>query len=316
MARRAQVCGPAAVTPTGGTPQAHSLALFSAERERLFAIAYRMLGSVEDAEDLVQETFIRWARVDPDTIESPAAWLTTVVTRLALNQLQSARKTRETYVGPWLPEPVLTSEEPSPSDRAEVADSLSIAFLAVLERLTPRERAVFLLRDVFVYEYHEIARMLELSEANCRQIFHRARERVASKAARFHADRRTHARLLESFARAVTSGDVDGVVQLLAGDAVLWADGGGQVRAAALRPIRGALRVARFLVGVTAKTPRDELVIATRMVNTFPALVASIGGVAQRVVSIDVRNGRIVGVYAMANPAKLKGMRQPHTIGR
>ena len=298
-----------------GPRQVRALALFTAQGERLFAIAYRMLGSVEDAEDLVQETFIRWARVDSDAIESPAAWLTTVVTRLALNQLQSARKTREAYIGPWLPEPILTLEEPSPSDRAELADSLSIAFLAVLERLTPRERAVFLLRDVFAYEYEEIARMLELSVANCRQVFHRARERVASKAARFHADRRTHAKLLESFVRAVTGGDVDGVVQLLAGDAVLWADGGGQVRAAALRPIRGALRVARFLVGVTKKTPRDELVIATRMVNAFPALVASVGGVAQRVVSIDVRDGRIVGVYAMANPAKLNGMRQPRMIG-
>jgi RNA polymerase sigma-70 factor, ECF subfamily len=295
--------------------QARALALFTAQRERLFSIAYRMLGSVEDAEDLVQETFIRWARVDHDTIESAAAWLTTVVTRLALNELQSARKTREAYIGPWLPEPLLTAEEPSPSDRAEIADSLSIAFLAVLERLTPRERAVFLLRDVFAYEYEEISRMLELSEANCRQILRRARARVEAKAPRFHVDRPTHARLLESFVSAVTSGDVDGVVQLLAGDAVLWADGGGQVRAAALRPIRGALRVARFLVGVTSKVPRDELVIATRMVNTFPALVASVGGVAQRVVSIDVRNGRIVGVYAMANPAKLNGMRQPRMIG-
>jgi RNA polymerase sigma-70 factor, ECF subfamily len=295
--------------------QARALALFRAQRERLFAIAYRMLGSVEDAEDLVQETFIRWARVDHETIDSAAAWLTTVVTRLALNELQSARKTREAYIGPWLPEPMLTLEQPSPSDRAELADSLSIAFLAVLERLTPRERAVFLLRDVFAYEYEEIARMLELSEANCRQILRRARARVKAKAPRFHADRGTHAILLESFARAVTSGDVDGVVQLLAGDAVLWADGGGQVRAAASRPIRGALRVARFLVGVTRKVPRDELAIATRMVNTFPALVASVGGVAQRVVSIDVRNGRIVGVYAMANPAKLNGMRQPRMIG-
>jgi RNA polymerase sigma-70 factor, ECF subfamily len=131
-----------------GPRQEHALVRLTAQRERLFAIAYRMLGSVEDAEDLVQETFIRWARVDPNTIESPAAWLTTVVTRLALNQLQSARKTREAYIGPWLPEPMLTLDEPSPSDRAELADSLSIAFLAVLERLTPRERAVFLLRDV------------------------------------------------------------------------------------------------------------------------------------------------------------------------
>lgn len=258
---------------------------------------------------------MRWERVDPDQIDSPGAWLTTVVTRLALNELQSARKTREAYVGPWLPEPILTSQDPSPSDRAEVADSLSIAFLALLERLTPRERAVFLLHDAFAYEYDEIAHMLDLSEANCRQIFHRARDRIASKATRFRPDRGTHARLLETFVRAVTSGDVDAVVALLAEDAVLWADGGGRVRAAALRPLRGALRVARFVVGVAAKEPRDEIVMTTRMVNTFPASVASIHGVTQRVICIDVRDGRIAGVYVIANPDKLKGMRQPRTIG-
>jgi RNA polymerase sigma-70 factor (ECF subfamily) len=292
-----------------------ALAVFTNERDRLFAIAYRMLGSVEDAEDLLQETFIRWERVDVDTIESPAAWLTTVATRLALNELQSARKTRESYVGPWLPEPILTSQDPSPSDRAELSDSLSIAFLALLERLTPRERAVFLLRDVFAYEYDEIAKILEVSEANCRQIFHRARERVAAKATRFQADRQTHARLLESFARAVTSGDVDAVVNMLASDAVLWADGGGKVPAAALRPVRGALRVARFMVGVAKKFRRDDLTTSMRLVNALPALIASAGGVAERVVSIDVRDGRIAGVYVIANPDKLRSIRHHEATG-
>lgn len=286
-----------------------ALALFSAERGHLFDVAYRMLGSVEDAEDLVQDTFLRWQAADVARIESPAAWLTTVITRLALNELQSARKQRESYVGPWLPEPILTSDAPSPSDRAEVADSLSIAFLALLERLTPRERAVYLLRDVFSYEYADIAHILDLSEANCRQVLHRAREFVEAKSARFQPDRKTHARLLETFAAAVSSGDVDSVVKLLAEDAVFWADGGGRVAGAATRPVRGALRVARFTIGVRTRVAPEELTVVTKMVNGFPALLATLDGVVQRVLSIDVRDGRIAGVYVVANPDKLRRIR-------
>jgi RNA polymerase sigma-70 factor, ECF subfamily len=283
-----------------------ALDVFTHERERLFALAYRMLGSVQDAEDVMQETFLRWHRTPIETIESPPAWLTTVVTRIALNQLQSARVAREAYVGPWLPEPILTDDASSPSDQAELSDSLSIAFLTVLERLSPRERAVFLLRDVFGYEYDEIARMVELSESNCRQILHRAKRRLDQRRTRFPADHETHRQLLESFVHAVNGGDVDGVVKLLARDAVLWADGGGRVRAAALRPVRGAQSVAKFLVGVRRKFGLGE--VTMRVVNGRLSLIASVDGVLQRVVSIEVAAGLIAGVYVVANPDKLRSV--------
>jgi RNA polymerase sigma-70 factor (ECF subfamily) len=281
-----------------------AVALFSRDRERLFALAYRMLGSVQDAEDIVQETFLRWHRTPIETLESPSAWLTTVATRLALNQLQSARVTREAYVGPWLPEPLVMADAPSPSDDAELSDSLSIAFLTVLERLSPRERAVFLLRDVFDYEYDEVARIVGLSDSNCRQVFHRAKLRLDERRKRFTVNQQTHQRLLSSFARAVTDGDVDGVVALLARDAVLWADGGGKVRGAALRPVRGADSVAKFVIGVRNKFDGGSL--STRVINGRAALIASIGGVVQRIVSIDVFGGAIAGVYVLANPDKLR----------
>jgi RNA polymerase sigma-70 factor (ECF subfamily) len=283
--------------------QDRSLQLFSAERGRLFAIAYRMLGSVEDAEDIVQEAFLRWHATPIATLATPAAWLTTVVTRLALKQLQSARVTRESYIGPWLPEPLLDSAR-STADAAELSDSLSIAFLTVLERLSPRERAVFLLREVFEYEYDEIALMVELTETNCRQIFHRARHRVADRKQRFAADGRTHRALLESFARAVSDGDVDGVVKMLARDAVLWADGGGRVRAAATRPVRSAESVARFLIGVRQKFGVGA--VQMQVINGRDALIAMADGTPIRVVWIDVVGNEIGGIYVIANPEKLR----------
>lgn len=285
---------------------AEPLAVFTHERDRLFAIAYRMLGSVQDAEDVMQETFLRWHRTPIDTVDSPPAWLTTVVTRIALNQLQSARVTREAYVGPWLPEPILTDAAASPSDQVELSDSLSIAFLTVLERLSPQERAVFLLRDVFSYEYDEIARIVELSQSNCRQIFHRAKQRLDARRKRFPTDDETHRRLLDGFLRAVTDGDVDGVVRLLARDAVLWADGGGRVPGAASRPVRGALSVAKFLVGVRRKLGGGD--ITMHVINGRLSLIASIDRVPQRVVSIDVAAGSIAGVYVVANPEKLRSV--------
>ena len=281
-----------------------ALELFTAERDRLFALAYRMLGSVEDAEDVVQEAFLRWHRTPLETIERPGAWLTTVVTRIALNQLQSARATRESYVGPWLPEPLLGTDAASPGDAAELSDSLSIAFLAVLERLSPRERAVYLLREVFDYDYDEIARIVELSEANCRQVFHRAKRRLEERKQRFSTDPVTHRALLEGFGKAIADGDVDGVVELLARDAVLWADGGGRVPGAARRPVRGADAVARFLVGVRRKFGTAS--VTARVVNGRLALVAIVDGAPLRVVSIDVARDRIAGIYVIANPDKLR----------
>lgn len=271
-----------------------------------------MLGSVDDAEDVVQEAFLQWHRTPTEAIEVPAAWLTTVVTRIALNQLKSARVVRERYIGPWLPEPFLNSDDASPSEAAELSDSLSIAFLAVLERLTPRERAVFLLRDVFGHEYAEIARIVQASEANCRQLFHRARRRLDERKRRFETNPEEHRALLESFSRAINTGDLDAVVDLLARDAVLWADGGGRVRAAARTPIRGAIAIARFLVGVRRKFGGTALAIRT--VNGRYSLIALVDGVPQRVVSIDVARGRIVGVYIVANPDKLRALTRALTL--
>ena len=293
---------------------ARALAIFSAERKRLFGLAYRMLGSVADAEDLLQEAFLRWHTADIDAIESPPAWLTTVVTRLALKQLQSARATRESYIGPWLPEPLLTAQDPTPEAQAELSDSLSIAFLATLERLSPPERAIFLLRDVFDYEYDEIASIVRLTEANCRQIFHRAKQRLEERRARFATNPEAHRALVESFARAVTDGNVEGVVQLLAREAVLWADGGGRTRGAARRPLRGAEVVARFIVGVRRKLGRGD--VAIRLVNGGWALIAMVDGAPIRVVSIDVVGERIAGVYVLANPDKLRPLARSLTLVR
>jgi RNA polymerase sigma-70 factor (ECF subfamily) len=271
-----------------------------------------MLGSVADAEDLLQEAFLRWHAADVDAIESPPAWLTTVVTRLALKQLQSVHATRESYIGPWLPEPLLTAEGASPEAQAELSDSLSIAFLTTLERLSPPERAVFLLREVFDYEYDEIAAIVKLSEANCRQIFHRAKQRLQERKTRFASNPEQHRALLESFARAVTDGSIDGVVDLLAREAVLWADGGGRARGAARRPVRGAEAVARFLVGVRKKFGRSD--VAIRLVNGGWSLIAVVDGAPIRVVSIDVEGERIVGVYVVANPDKLRSLARSLTL--
>jgi RNA polymerase sigma-70 factor (ECF subfamily) len=282
--------------------------IFEAHRSRLFAIAYRMLGSVEDAEDMVQDAFLRWRTANHAEIEIPGAWLSTAVTRLSLNSLQSSKNKREVYVGPWLPEPLPTNAQ-TPVDALELADSMSIAFLAIMERLNPRERAVFLLRDVFDFDYEEIARILDVEVTNCRQLFHRAKARLRQSAARFRPDPKAHRELLAQFAGAVRDGDVDRVVQLLARDAVLYVDSGGAVRAAARRPVRGALRVAQFLAGVARKVAPPALRIHAIEVNGEPALVSEVNGVPQQVVTIVVMRNRIRAVNIVANPAKLQRVR-------
>ncbi|HXT17536.1 MAG TPA: RNA polymerase sigma-70 factor [Gemmatimonadaceae bacterium] len=281
------------------------LSVFEEHRARLFAIAYRMLGSVEDAEDMVQETFLRWQTATRDEIRTPAAWLSTVVTRLALNQLQSSRTRREQYVGPWLPEP-LPTDHVGADERLELADSLSLAFLTVMERLNPRERAVFVLRDVFDYEYDEIGQVLRLTATNCRQLFHRAKVRLGQNVRRYRPDRALHARLLAEFAHAVRLGDIDSVVNLLAEDAMLYVDSGGVIRAAARRPLRGALAIAKFLSGVTRKVGPADLRTMVLDVNGEPALVTAVGNSPQQVLTIVVSDGRIRGISIVANPEKLR----------
>jgi RNA polymerase sigma-70 factor (ECF subfamily) len=282
--------------------------VFETLRSRLFGIAYRMLGSVEDAEDMVQDTFLRWRGVNHGEIETPAAWLSTVVTRLSLNHLQLSRNKREVYVGPWLPEPLPTNES-GPDDALELADSISIAFLSIMERLSPRERAVFLLRYVFDFDYEEIARVLDIGVANCRQLFHRAKARVGEPEARFRADPELHRQLLERFARAVREGDIDQIVQLLASDATLHVDSGGVVPAAARRPMRGALRVAKFLAGVTRKRAPAGLRLHIISVNGEPALVSAVDGLPQQVVTIVLDHERIRAINIIANPDKLHRIR-------
>jgi RNA polymerase sigma-70 factor (ECF subfamily) len=282
-----------------------AVAVFAEERPKLFGVAYRMLGSVADAEDVVQETYLRWQEVvDVGTaIDSPSAYLTTMVSRRCLDELRSARRRREEYVGEWLPEPLLADDRLDPAQQTELVDSLSTAFLVVLEALSPGERAAFLLHDVFGYEYPELARILGRAEPACRQLVTRARRRVHERRPRFEVSPEEHTRLLNEFMHASAAGDLDGLVGLLAEDAVLRADGGGIVTAAR-NPIVGADRVARWLFGVAQKAP-PGLTSTVETVNGLPGIVMRVDGALYGVASIEVRDGRIQGVYIQVNPEKL-----------
>lgn len=270
-------------------------------RPLLFSIAYRMLGSVADAEDIVQEAFLRYERT-PD-VESPKAFLTTVVTRLALDQLRSARARRETYVGEWLPEPLLTDDDPA--QHAEQADTLSMAFLVLLERLSPVERAVFLLHDVFGYRFDEVASMLSVSEANARQLGVRARRHVEDEKPRFEASRQERDALAERFFAAVTDGDVEALVGMLAADAVVIGDGGGKAPQWAT-PIVGAERVARLLGAVGARLGEFGLTVERHEVNGQPgAVMRAEDGSITNVWALDIADGQVQSVRSVINPEKL-----------
>lgn len=276
--------------------------VFDRNRPLLFSIAYRMLGSVMEAEDVVQEAFLRWQQAPEGEVRSPSAYLSTVVTRLCIDRLRSARARREQYVGPWLPEPLL--EEQEIAGTADLDDSLSMAFLVLLESLSPVERAVFLLREVFDYDYPEIASLVGKSEANCRQIARRARQSVAARRPRFESSPEQEERLLDSFLQASLSGDMEALLALLSEDVTLYSDGGGKTQAA-LRPIYGADRVARFLSGILTKAPPDLAVRQTR-VNGRPGLVGYFGdGSPQSVVTIEVGEGGITAIRLVVNPEKL-----------
>ncbi|GIV60771.1 MAG: DNA-directed RNA polymerase sigma-70 factor [Rhodothermaceae bacterium] len=275
---------------------------FEQHRPYLFGLAYRMLGSVADAEDVVQEAFLRWQRAGEVTI--PRAFLTTVVTRLCIDQLRSARVQRETYVGPWLPEPLLASDHPPPDAGVERADTLSMAFLLLLERLTPVERAVFLLHDVFGYDFAEVAELVGKTAVNCRQIAHRARRRVRAGRPRFDTAPPDQARLADRFARAVQDGDLDGLLDLLGEDAVLYTDGGGKV-AAALKPVHSASRIARFFLNLARKAGPDVRVHPIR-VNGQPGFLVTRRGAVENVLTFHVEDGRIRQIYVVRNPEKLR----------
>src|SRR4051812_4499152 len=235
-----------------GRKKAASVEGFESYRNYLFSIAYRMLGSAMDAEDIVQETYLRYQATPPETIRSLKAYLATILTRLCIDQLELSRTKRELYVGPWLPEPLLTAGTPeaaNPEKRVETEESISLAFLVLLEQLQPFERAVFLLREVFEYEFAEIAAMLEKSEAACRRSFSRAKQHLVNRRPRFPQAPEMHQQLLTSFLAAVQSGEMTTLTNLLSENVVLWADGGGKIKQAALRPIRGRDAVARFSLG-------------------------------------------------------------------
>ena len=281
---------------------------FREMRPLLFSIAYRMLASASDAEDAVQEGFIRYQHaVDGGVVvESPKAYLSAVVTRLSIDRLRSAAVRRETYVGQWLPEPLLTDTGFDPAARAELADSLSMAFLLVLERLNPVERAVFLLHDVFSFGYDEIATIVEKSEANCRQLAARARQRVRNDAPRFETTQQARNALADRFFAAVCQGDLDGLVGMLAADAVTYGDGGGKAPQWS-RPIAGGERIARMFVNMTAQLQSYELTIERREVNGQPgAVVRTRDGLLVNVFALDIFDGQVHAVRSVINPDKLQ----------
>src|SRR3954447_4896296 len=279
-------------------------------RPLLFSIAYRMVGSVSEAEDIVQEAYLRHHRAvsEGDTdVHAPKAWLSAVTTRLAIDHLRSARVRRETYVGPWLPEPLVTDPNPDPSEQAEIADSLSIAFLAVLESLSPVERAVYLLREVFGYGYGEIAGIVDRSEDNCRQLLTRARRHVEAHRPRFAVPPEHQEELTERFMAAVQTGDDDALVAMLAEDAVAYTDGGGKVRAAP-RPIAGREKVARFLT-VTARRGAEltPFTVRTATINGRPGrMIVGEDGAVLGVIEIDLDGDVIRAVHVVNNPDKLR----------
>lgn len=274
--------------------------------DRLFGIAYRMLGSATDAEDAVQEAFTRFAAAD--AVDDPAAWLTTVVTNISIDRLRSAQRRRETYVGPWLPEPLLTDDR-DPSSLAETADSLTLAFLTVLERLSPSERAVFLLHDVFGYPHQQIAEMLDRSHAAIRKLASRARTRLAEDRPRYEHDADRRREVADAFMAAAAGADLDRLMELLAPDVVFTADGGGFVPAAR-RPVHGADRVARFLQGLVRQVRNGGWALVSVEINGQPGFVVEHHGEVDTALALHVHDGRIEAIYTIRNPAKLRGVRR------
>ncbi|MGW6941430.1 RNA polymerase sigma-70 factor [Streptomyces xanthophaeus] len=281
------------------------VAEFEENRPRMFGIAYRMLGSAAEAEDIVQDAYLRWSTAERDDLRSPGAWLTTVVTRLCLNRLSSARVRREAYVGPWLPEPVLTGDGTlGPLESAEQRDSVSMALLVLLERLSPVERAVYVLREAFDYSHREIAGLLEMSEANCRQLYRRATARVTAPASRFSADPAQWRDLVETFLAAARGGDLDRLEGLLAADVRFVSDGGGVV-GSVRHPVLGPERVARVAADVL-KNFAASLPVRVAEVNGEPALIFGDAGV----LLIEFEGGLVSDMRAVANPGKLEFLRR------
>lgn len=279
-------------------------------RPRLFGLAYRMLGSRADSEDVLQDAWLRWQGAERDGLRSPEAWLTTVVTRLSIDRLREAKQKREQYVGPWLPEPLVAEE--APDRAAELASDLSVAFLTVLERLAPEERAVFLLREVFDMDYPELAQMLGKNEAACRQMLHRARQRMHQDRPRFQVNPEAHRRLLDRFVAATQSGDRERIMALLAEDARLTSDGGGKVRAV-LRVLEGADRVTRFYCALS-RHASGRVSYRHAQVNGEPGLLLFLDGQLGGAISVVTDGERVLDIYTVRNPDKLRHISMSWTV--
>lgn len=282
-------------------------ALFESHRPHMMAIAYRMLGSMTDAEDMVQKAYLRYQATSDTVIESPKAYFSTIITRLCLNHLHLAQSQREQYVGQWLPEPISTEQNHplNPAEQVELQESLSLAFLTLLEQLTPLERAVFLLREVFDYEYGDISIILGKEESACRQLLSRAKKHIIANRPRFQPSPDIHRHLLNQFLQTIESGDVDGLVNLLTEDVTLYADGGGKLRGALAQPLHGRPAVARFVIA----SPRLVQVPAQfriTSVNGSPAIVVYTGNAAQVVISLDIAPPHIRAMHVVGNPEKLQ----------
>jgi RNA polymerase sigma-70 factor (ECF subfamily) len=279
---------------------------FETHRSRLFGLAYKLLGSRSDAEDVVQDAWLRWRQTDRSAVRDVEAWLVTATTRLGIDRLRAARTERDAYTGPWLPEPLSVDESPTPERGAEVAEQVSLAFLTLLERLGPEERAAFLLKEIFDYDYAQIAGLIGHSEANCRQMVHRARMRVQGERPRFAVAPEQHRSLLERFMHAAQVGDRDAIVRLLDANAQLVSDGGGKVNAT-IRPLHGAARIARLFWAIARRT-NGSTDWRLGHVNGEPAVLRMHEGRLHSVTTITVEGDRITGIFTVLNPDKLDGL--------
>jgi RNA polymerase sigma-70 factor (TIGR02957 family) len=285
---------------------------FEQHRGLIFAVAYRMLGSVADAEDVVQDAWLRWSAGDRTEVADPKAYLVRIATNTAIDRLRSDRAKRESYIGPWLPEPLQTTQDAA--DLVELTESVSMAMLVVLETLTPLERAVFVLREVFGFAHSEIAGILDRSEASVRQVSHRAREHVATRRPRFDTDRAEQRRVAEEFISAAAGGDLDRLLAVLAPDVTLISDGGGK-RQAALRPLYGESSVARWLAAIATRTyegvDRADMEIRPAELNGAPGWIIYGGGMVLSTLSIDIVDGLVHTIHVVANPDKLEKLPPP-----
>jgi RNA polymerase sigma-70 factor (ECF subfamily) len=287
--------------------------IFEQHRNDLQRVAYQMVGSVSEAKDLVQDTYLRWQDVEISEVDNPRSYLTTIVTRLCIDHMRSARVKREKYTGPWLPEPIAGDTYFAPDQQVELKDSLSTAFLVMLEALNPVERAVFLLREIFDYEYEEVAEIVDKSVVNCRKIASRARKQIEKEPSRFDVSPEKQEVLVRRFMEAIEGEDMDALLDILEEDIVLYSDGGEKVPHA-LDPIDGARRVSRFLVGLEQNAP-ENLRVNPATINGQPGFIGYQDGHVQSVISLEITGDRIQNIFIVVNPEKLEHLTTAPTGG-